>query len=412
MTNEKIINIINWAMLYALASLVVPVLPTHALLYYVILVGATGYVLHCRQERIDLRVVLIVLACVLSIVLNDPPALFKSWGRFGLFFLMLIVASPLCQNEKINTLRLKLFEGVMTVIGIITILSCLAYFLGIDLTIRPKGVTNLFFGGLTGNSMLLAVCTGLSVLYSFNLLLHRQYSRKYKKLHIAWLCVFLLASFLCLLLSGSRGAAISTIAGMLLLLYKQNKENVARFFLYIVILGALGTVTFTLWEPYTKALVEKQRGNDISGSATASRDNKWEARIDEFKSSPIFGIGFSAVDLQNKGDYMETEGIVETGTSWGGMLSMIGLMGFIPFLLLYAHSVWLLLIDEKCPYFSGLLAAVLCWFSVHMIVEGYVLAGGSFLCFILWLTIGAASAYHKLVCKQEKIKEVNNEVTV
>lgn len=407
---NKLLNIASYVMLYALASLVTPALPGIGPLYYIILTIITVYTLFLRQKTWDVRMILLLVACALSVILNDPPAFFKSWGRLGLFLLMLVVASPLCQSKHIEAFRLKLFSGIMWLIVAISGLSCLAYFAGVDLTVRPKGATDLYFGGLTGNSMLLAVCAGISFLFILNKLLNKEYSDKHKKKYIIVGILLLLASFLCLLLSGSRGAALSTVISVLFLLYKQNQKKLFRFFVYIALFTAFSVVTYPVWELYTKALVEKQKGNDISGSATASRDSKWEARVEEFKSSPVFGIGFSAVDLKYTDDYMIKGGIVETGTSWGGMLSMIGILGIVPFLCLHLSLLWFLFRDITSLYYSGLFAVVICWFSVHMVVEGYILAGGSFLCFMVWLTIGAASAYRTRAKKLRK--EVRNEIAV
>lgn len=410
MTKEMLLNMISWVMLYALASLAVPVLPAIGPVYYIALIGMAVFALFRRQETWDLRLVLVLLACILSIVLNNPPALFKSWERFALFFIMLVVVAPLCQNVRIDTFRLKLFNGVIGLLIAVTAISCIAYFGGIDLTVRTPGVVTLFFGGIAGNSMLLAVCAGVSFVCLLNRLLNLQYPEEHRTIYIAGTIILMVASFICLLVSGSRGATLSTVVSILFLFYKRNVGHISRFLIYITVFCALAVASYSLWEPYTKPLIEKQKGNTNTGSMTASRDSKWEARIDEFLSSPAFGIGFSAVDLKYKEDYLKNGGVVETGTSWGGMLSMVGLLGFLPFLWLYVDLLWFLFWDNYSLYYSGLLAVVVCWFSVHMVVEGYILAGGSFLCFILWLTMGATSAYRAQA--MEKKKEVENEKTV
>ena len=40
---------------------------------------------------------------------------------------------------------------------------------------------------------------------------------------------------------------------------------------------------------------------------------------------------------------------------------------------------------------GALLCGVLTLFFVHMFAEGYIFAGGSFLAFMLWLTVGVAT---------------------
>jgi O-antigen ligase len=117
-----------------------------------------------------------------------------------------------------------------------------------------------------------------------------------------------------------------------------------------------------------------------------SRSVKWNARIDEFKKSPICGVGFAAVDINGKDFSARSDKHVEPGNSWLAVLSMTGLMGMIPFLIIIYRTckVVVKLPRDKKVFYSGMLSFVL----IHMMAEGYILSAGSFLCAITWLIIG------------------------
>lgn len=405
MTNDTLSKYAIWATLFALASLAIAFMPFIGSLYYVIISGLVMLTFIQKGGKWNIKTGLLLIACVLSIMMNDTAAIFRSEERFALFFLVIIVVSPLCQNKFMNDFRLKLFSQVMWLLLFITVASCITYFLGIDLSTKMKDAKVIFYGGIARNSMMLAPCAGLSFLYLLIRLLSKHYPEERKKLYITGIAGLMLVSFIVLLISGSRGALVATVIGAVFAFYKCNRTNFAKFLGYMAAFSVVLALSSPLWSPYTKALVEKQAGNDRSGSATSSRDAKWEARLEEFNSSPMFGIGFSTVSLEHKADYIAS-GIVESGSSWLAILSMVGLVGFIPFLCLYIDNLWFLFVNDNDLYLSGLIGTVMCWFSVHMLVEGYVLAGGSFLCFILWLSIGAASAHRTFINEKKESEEL------
>lgn len=392
MTLEDFWKYSSWVILFMLASLSIAFMPYVSNFYYLALVVLASSVFFQKQNIWNVKMLLLVAACIFSLVLNDTLPIFKSWERLALFAMVLIVASPLVSNKQAMDFRLRLFSWVMWLMVFIAVASSVAYFLGIDLSLNDENKTIVYFGGIARNCMLLAPATGLSLLFLLTILLTKEYPERYRKWCVIGLVFGIIASFITLLVSGSRGAFVATVVGVIYVFYKYNRRHFFRFLSSILFLAVLMTLFYSSWAPYMKALERKQAGNEQVGSITASRDSKWKARYDEFNSSPIFGIGFSSVDKNHKSDY-SYNGIVEPGTSWGALLSMVGLLGFVPFFFLYFGVLWSLFKDDRFLYQSGLLGAVMCWFAIHMLVEGYVLAGGSFLCFVLWLTIGAAHAH-------------------
>ena len=226
--------------------------------------------------------------------------------------------------------------------------------------------------------MLLGPVAGVGTLYLADIALKR-------KNRILW--VLTAFCFICVLLSASRSAVLSTIAGILVLI-RLRVNNIGKFFKYIVAIFIVFACTMPLWQNSISGLVEKQNKNVTAGSTFNSREDKWEQRIVEFKSSPIFGYGFASVDPANKDNSIGDGGkSIETGSSWLSVLSMTGIVGFFIIMRIYVRSFSLAYQWRK----ESLLLSVLILLSVNMFTEGYIFFGGSFLSFLFWITIGVCS---------------------
>ena len=106
------------------------------------------------------------------------------------------------------------------------------------------------------------------------------------------------------------------------------------------LLGALFfmIVLFPVWFPYTEVVREKTEAREAMGGQFSSRDDLWSARVAEFESSPIWGIGFSSVDLEKTS--VRANGGIEPGSSWFFMLSSVGLFGTLFFSILILRPIF------------------------------------------------------------------------
>ena len=187
------------------------------------------------------------------------------------------------------------------------------------------------------------------------------------------------------LLSASRSAVGGAIIGCMFTLYRFYKGYFSKFFKIIFLIIILGTSSFSLWGGLTDFLVQKQVGNEEMGSAIFSRERKFTARILEFKSSPIYGIGYNIVIPEYDGVVMEN-GQIEPGSSWLAVASMTGIIGLLVFIQICVRTMikaWKI----HDPYIGSTLGGILLFFFFHMIAEGYIFAPKSFLSLLFWLTI-------------------------
>lgn len=318
----------------------------------------------------------------LNLLAAQPDSVFLSWPRYVMFALLLTCVSPLLDGKYHRKSRHRMFLMVLWTCSFLAIGSFFGRFLGLNYmvasTIDSINHAGLF-GGLTPHSMLLGPISGIGgVFMSYHAF------RTKKKLYwlLAALCLF------SILFSASRSSLMASVVGIVLTIYKLS-GNASKFLRIGIIAGAIAASTFPLWDSALDGMIQKNVGN-TSGIDTSSRQGKWDMRIEEFVASPLIGVGFVSVDSElAREDYNNTTGAVEPGSSWLSVFSMLGLIGaviLLPFLCTSYITVW-----KQTDEFNAIVTGVLSLMYVHMIAEGYIFSGGSFLCFVLWLTLGVAN---------------------
>lgn len=92
-----------------------------------------------------------------------------------------------------------------------------------------------------------------------------------------------------------------------------------------------------------------------------------------------------------KNDYnskIHIDGIFEPGSGWLLILSSLGILGFITFVILIIKPIIIMSLKMKVPFaYSNLIVCILVFFIFHLLIEGYVLSTGGFLSFYIWLSI-------------------------
>lgn len=332
-----------------------------------------------REEQYRLMW-LLLLYIPLEIATAHPDPYFQSYPRFVLFALLTICVSPIMQSEVLREWRSQLFKFTMWVATIIGVGSFFCYYLGINYMQDPYERDILLvglFGGLTTHSMLLGPLSGIGSLY----MIYKAYQTNKKRFWIfATLCL------ITCLFASSRTAVVASIAASGIMIYKLSgtANNFART---AVIIGILLSLAYPAWEDATSGIIEKQVKNEEIGRY-GSRTELWEDRISEFQSSPIYGIGFVSVDPENIEMIEGGRGVIEPGSSWLSILSMLGIIGVIVCLPIFFKCfmcAWKEMDEKSC-----LCVGVLSEMFIYMVSEGFIFSAGSYLCFILWLTLGCA----------------------
>lgn len=375
------ITAIALALIEALRLLGVIRLNINIIIPVILLIISTLYSIFVSRNKINLIFLIYFVYLGLDILITTPPSFFQSWSRLALFIILIVGVGPVLQNEKIRFFRFTLFKYFLVLCSILCVTSFFCYFFGINyMKTEYNEFDNLAagtFGGLLSHSMLLGPIAGISTLFLSWLGL-----KKDKRFFI--LAIFTAGATM---FSASRGAFLSTIIGEIILFLTFSRKK-TKGITRLIAASAILLLTFPLWSTALDDLNEKNESNEDSGVFN-SRTVKFEARLIEINDKPVFGQGFAAID-ERTGDSINLEtGTVEPGSSWLGIISMTGFVG-LAFVLVIFYSTFKSAVQSISIYRS-LMLAFLSFFVVHMIIEGYALAGGSVLCFILWLTIGVAN---------------------
>lgn len=350
------------------------------IIYYGIFLGCFCWLLFRGGMIANKKYLFFISAVVLSIWMNDIPALFQPYFRMFAFFSLAFMVGPFFINERLNSMRRLLFVRTMQILRWVVMFSFILKF------IAPGQVTNYSgFSGLTVHSMVLSPLAGVCFLYSlYRFHLSGKQSERYKE--SAYLCV----CFLVLLLSGSRGALAATITAVAVFYIRLYRHQMGKLLQTGMFVLLLAVSTSALWWPYTERLRQKTESSRKNGGTVSSRERIWQDRIDEFSAYPIFGVGFASFNL----DYIKSghtinrqTGTIEPGTSWLFLLSSLGLYGFLSFLVPFVYNGYILFKELDTGFNGGLLCSVMVLFAVHMLIEGYIMASGAYLCFLLWLSI-------------------------
>lgn len=375
-------------------SIILGPLPHYPILYYAFL-ALLGMQAISNPKEQCFGAIVFLAACAMSIIVGQPSPIFKSWGRLALFALLLFGVFPIFSNDKVFRLRSQILKYSIWCCAFIGVTGVFCFYSGINYnsitafaeshTIEDAG----WFAGLSRHAMMLGPCCAIGmVLFVWYALDKRQY----KNTRLLYWGASLLC-FLASLLSASRSAVLAGIVGILVLLFYVFRGKISKLIGLIIVIGGLMIVGFPLYEKMAAPLIEKQEQNESRGGTLASRQEKWESRLEEFKTEPLCGVGFVAVNLENRSDYDPYTGTVESGSSWLQLLSMTGLFGTVSFLAIFIPTLLRLSkrqLSENIHSYGTLLLAILAVFCVSMCAEGYMLAGGSFFCFLFWSVLGIA----------------------
>jgi hypothetical protein len=331
----------------------------------------------------------LITSAILSLVINTIPAFFQAPFRLLTFTIIIALVGPLMISNELHSIRIAIFRTLNRLILIFAVLSFPLYLIGIP--VRQRGG----FSGFFGHSMMLGPIVAIALVTSFYILFRSKTVTisKFKKQIIYVSIVF---CFLNLLLSSSRAAISGAATGLLFFFFKNYKNRASKLISSLFVIFMLASVTFPAWSDFTAGIQRKQTLAAREGNMASSRIAYWEARILEFKQSPVYGIGFSTLSENKKGSNIQKKtGGIEPGTSWLAILSMIGILGFIPVFILFFRNLWFIIQDQINPLKSAVLGSLLIFFITHMFAEGYIFASGGFLFFYIWLLLGIIEGYRR-----------------
>lgn len=341
--------------------------------------------------RLGMKYVGIFLfACFLSLIVNDPPYFFKPWSRLIVYTLVLFVVSPFLVSFHANKIRFKVLLYLLDIVVLLSIGSFIAYFFGINLFVhygRKMEITDIgHFSGIMNHSIALGHFAGISAVY---LLVRALSGKGLLKIIMAISCI---CCYGACLFSASRNGIVSCMVASIAVFIGFYRKRLFKGLCVLLLIVGVAASTYTGWGWAMKFVQTKNELNiELGDNVFYSREKKFDARIAEFKSSPIIGIGYYAINPDlDKVEF--STGQIEPGSSWLAIASMTGILGFIPFFLICFVSLkraWTM----QNQLTSTLLFSLLCFYCVHMIYEGYIIAPRSIFGLFFWLIISSSCYY-------------------
>ena len=396
MLSNRNIFIVTVLLLVAFMQILYPIpspIPTNQLF---LMLGALLVLMQASKGsfHVDLYSVAFLAAIVLSIVSNDIPQFFKPWSRFMQFTFLFIAASPMLQGEDVNRARRQMTMGVLWATGIIAAWSFAGYVLGFGLY-NWGGISG--YMGVTGHPNFLGMFVMVAIIWFAALFFRCTEMYERVILAILWIgCVIML------LLSASRASLASGLLGSLIVVYLRLQRSAGKMMTAGFVLAALTFVALPYLMPYASTMQKKDQNNEnLEESFSATRGYIWELRYMELDESPYVGVGAFSCDInlpEAHVFYSENTGSIELGSSYLGLLSQLGWIGFITYLLLVVPVAWKAYryaTRQQTPYAQLMFALLFC-ISAHMIFEGYAITAGAVQCVILWFVVGAATQCDKV----------------
>ena len=342
---------------------------------------------------------LFLLICLLSIIINHPASYFRVWERFAVFLLILLSFSPLIGNYKIYIYRYEFCTNLLKIMTLFSVISFVGYFFGINFFVYQGIELDMndvgHFSGFMNHSMVLGPISALSCVYCISKVM--TYITTNRKQSIYWgTCA--LACLGSVFLSASRGATAGALFAILLMLLRYYSGKIGKVLKSTIIIAILLAISSTFWLPIAAPIILKNTSNQERGGVFYSREAKMAARIYEIQNNTLTGVGFSTID--ESVDVVDREkGTIEPNSSWLGVFSMTGIFGFLTFLFMVIITFITAFKRIASKNLSALMTGLISFFTLHMVTEGYVLAGGSILCGFFWLTMGVTyglSHYNKI----------------
>ncbi len=333
--------------------------------------------LSSRILKINGYLLFIFFAAFLSILFNKIPDFYKSPQRLLTFGIALLLISPMITTTGLSRIRQYIFRYINKALIAIVFISIIGKFSGVYPGMGPADI----FQGITVHSMMLGPIAAIVLLIS----IYGFIKNRKDKIASYFFIVSFVFAFIALLLASSRVAVMGAGFSLMLFLYQYYRDTIGKFFGVLILFMILLFATSSIWYGYTERIQMKNQSSEMSGSLISSRKDQWNYRIEEFKSSPIFGIGFASMQ---KGLINKNTGVIEPGSSWLAIFSMVGLIGGIPFFVLIISLFMKLWKTKKRIIENSVLFAMLGFFIVHWSAEGYIFAAGAFLFFYSWLLIG------------------------
>lgn len=312
--------------------------------------------------------------------------------RLVLFTIILYMSMP-SNSLGWHQYKIKLFNCIFLGFGLATLANFYAKLNDINLIQVDEYMLSMGrvgeFSGLASYAMWTSCAGAMSTLFFVSMAFRKSLQNKILKI----ICyAMILVSLYITMISASRSAFFLSLACSLLIIKMQSRK-VTTLMRNLIIIGCTALCFAPVLIDNADAMLNKKNGLEITVENT-SRDALWSQRMEEFKSSPIWGVGFAAHGV---GDNKQV-GRNESGGSFISVLAQAGIIGFIIVILIWIAAIMMPKKIGNNPNMI-LIYAGFVFMSIHSIIEGYMFQAGWYMCLVIWLSVGVMIE-HKTLSKR------------
>ena len=352
-------------------------------LYYLSIPGVAFSMIRCGIRSTPRTLPTLVLIGVIA--LSSFIAGSLNMRALSMCFMLLAVMA--WSSESFYHFKYRLLFFCLLAFAFTSIINFYAKNVGINyynaVQIYNWGSSSGEFSGFTCHPMWMSAACGIGTIFFVYAMIVL-----YKRGHLQWTIFFGLVSLASLwttMQGGSRSASgIALLCCLFLILVSfQSATQKRKILIPIILIGLLAIPTMVTDNEQFK---RKQGGIGLyDDQGKTSRTDLWQARWDEFKSAPVFGIGFG---VQKEG----YENSTETGSGWLTALAQTGLIGF-SLICFLVYKVKLTLNDLRTDSTAALFEAVMLFLLLHSFFEAYMFQIGWYMCLFFWLLLSVLDDY-------------------
>lgn len=312
--------------------------------------------------------------------------------RLVLFTLILYMSMP-SNSLGWHQYKIKLFNCIFLGFGLATLANFYAKINGFNMLKEDEYMLGMGrvgeFSGFANFAMWTSCAGAMSTLFFVSMAFRKSLQNKILKI----ICyAMILVSLYITIISASRSAFFLSLACSLLIIKMQSRK-VTSLMRNLIIIGCTALCFAPVLIDNADAMLNKKNGLEITVENT-SRDALWSQRMEEFRSSPIFGVGFAAHGV---GDNKQV-GRNESGGSFISVLAQAGIIGFIIVILIWIAAIMMPKKIGNNPDMILIYAGFI-FMSIHSIIEGYMFQAGWYMCLVIWLSVGIMIE-HKTLSKR------------
>lgn len=378
-------------------------IPLPLLLILLVALAAVGIQ---RNFRVCWPLVALVGVYGLSLLLNLKPATAVRVQRFVAFTIGMLALSPMVVTERLTTARWLVLKSLIYTLTAMVMASfpIWIYAVATDAPLNNFDFYDYGFRGVFKIGMTLGPAAAVVCLYFLNRIFEEGGSRQ----TIGWSLIVSLVAFIMVVAAGSR-IVLAGLVGAICLLAFRRRKKIGGMLRRIgtgkkILVGSLvaGAVLVSL--PFAAKVIAYKNTVVVDlKSVFFSREKLWEARIVEFESAPLLGIGYAREFPKPEGADDMLYGAttpdltkIEPGSSYLSLLSYGGILGaatFLWFIIVLLKRLGGTTPPLRNPAAAGtsggeraFLLALLLFLAINALTEGWLLFPGSLLFPLFWLT--------------------------